>query len=176
MANPKWILLACLIAVAVGCRARSTAESPHTHPVLARRGAFETFRVAEPRDLNLYIYGLRPGENGFPYVLLILQNIGTEAVLVPYGPGSVRVRCGPYVQGGPGGVDRVRREVLGPGELIALSPPEGGWGEASAAGGQADLIVPERLPPGKYEISATYQLPDPPGGVVRSDRRMYDVR
>jgi hypothetical protein len=128
--------------------------------------------VAEPRDLKLFIYGIRPGLDGFPYVVLILQNVSSDKLIIPYAPGSVAVRCGDYLQPGPGETFRLRREILAPNELIVLAPPAGGWSQISATG-TPDLIVPQRLPAGEYEVYATFTIPTPSAGTICSDSRQY---
>lgn len=184
------LLATILIPVVLGCRSGSTTSAgPGRVPATtqsASAGVLETYRVAEPADLQLSIYGIEPGDeklttygvkptvNGYVGVVLMLRNISAHDVVVAYGPGSVVVHCGPFMQSGPGRVFGRRREVLDPQALIVFDPPKGGWSELSPEG-QPELMIPAKLPPGNYNIWATFEVSGSHGRMIRSDNRVYQA-
>jgi hypothetical protein len=181
-----FILPAALITSVVGCRSEpatvtgpATMSPATTNPATTQStsgaGIFETYRVAEPADLQLSIYGIKPAADGFAGVVLMLRNTSGHDVVVAYGPGSVTVHCGPFIQSGPARVFGRRREVLDPEALIVFDPPEKGWTQLSSDG-QPELMIPTRLPPGKYNIWATFEVPGPHGGIIQSDKRDYQAQ
>ena len=107
-------------------------------------------------------------------MLLTVQNISSHDVIVAYARGNLVMHCGQYVQTGPEIFQR-RRQILSPWATIVFDPPQNGWGELSADG-QPELMIPLKLPPGKYTVWATLQVPGPHGGIIRSDERTYEVK
>ncbi len=153
MRNQLTFVLAVIGSIALaGCCARTSGPSSATTPA----GAFETYRVVEPADLRISIYGVRSAARDFPYVLLTVQNISSHDAIVAYERGSLVIHCGPYVQHGPEIFLR-RRQILSPRATIVFDPPQDNWGEASS-GGEPELMLPVTLPPGKYTIWATFQV------------------
>lgn len=161
------ILLLC------GC---GISHSPQSHPAPAKEPSpiRQSVRVAEPEDLKLYIYSWKPGPDGFPQVTLDLRNNLNEDLLVAYAQGSVTVHCGPYAQTGPALVGLRRREVLDPFGSMKLFSPKGGWIELSADG-KSELVVPIRLPAGKYELWASFEVAGPNPGVIESMRQTCQI-
>jgi len=164
-------LAAGLIIFACGCAKSPPTSQPSN---LASAGTFETYRVAEPADLRLLIYGVKPAEKDFPYVLLTVQNISSHDAIVAYERGSLVIHCGPYVQHGPEIFQR-RRQILGPWATIVFDPPQDSWGELSSDG-EPELMIPVKLPAGRYTIWATFQVAGAHGGTIRSDERVWEVK
>jgi hypothetical protein len=162
------------LSVLAGCCTKAPPASGPSPSGVIPAGTFETFRVANPADLRLSIYGVRPAEKDFPYVLLTVRNECSNDVIVEYERGSLVIHCGTYVQHGPETFQR-RRQILSPRATIVFDPPQNGWGEQSSDG-QPELMIPIRLPAGKYTIWATFQVPGPHGGIIRSDERVYEVK
>jgi len=162
------------LSALTSCCARAPATSRPSPALEVPPGTFETYRRAEPADLRLSIYGLKPAAKDFPYVLLTVQNISSHDTIVAYERGSLVIHCGPYVQHGPEIFQR-RRQILSPWATIVFDPPENGWGEESPDS-EPELMIPVKLPPGKYTVWATFQVAGTHGGVIRSDERVYEVR
>lgn len=168
-----FVVMGVVLSALPGCCAKPPASgpSPASQPAA---GTYETYRVAESADLRLLIYGVKPAAKDFPYVLLTVQNISTHDTIVAYERGSLVIHCGPYVQHGPEIFQR-RRQILSPWATIVFDPPQDGWGELSPDG-EPELMIPVKLPPGKYTIWATFQVAGPHGGTIRSDERTYEVK
>ncbi len=164
----------CFAALVLnGCRASNPSPgvaAPSSQPSVMR----QSVRVAEPGDVKLYIYSWKPGPDGFPQVTLDLRNNLSEDLLVAYAQGSVTVHCGPYAQAGPALVGLRRREVLDPYGSVKLFSPKGGWVELSDDG-KPELVVPIKLPPGKYELWASFQVAGPHPGVIESGRQSCQI-
>jgi len=159
------VALSITLSALSGCCDKTPSTSrPSPTPQVAV-GTFETFRVAEPADLRLLIYGVKPAAKDFPYVLLTVQNISSHDAIVAYERGSLVIHCGPYVQHGPEIFQR-RRQILSPFATIVFDPPQDGWGELSPDG-QPELMIPVKLPAGKYTIWATFQVAGSHGGTSR---------
>jgi hypothetical protein len=167
------LLLGIGLGTVPGCNSTPTT-APSSATAVVPAGVYQTFRVAEPADLRLSIYGMKPAAKEFPYVLLTVQNISAHDEIVAYERGSLVIHCGSYVQHGPEIFQR-RRQILGPWATIVFDPPENGWGELSSDG-QPELMIPIKLPPGKYPVWATFDVAGPHGGTIRSDQREYEVR
>jgi hypothetical protein len=156
-----------------GCRGAAPTPSL-SKPASDESTLVESFSVARPTDLRLSIYGVKPAPNDFPSVLLTVQNISSRDTIVAYERGSLTIHCGPYVQQGPETFRR-RREILGPWSTIVFDPPADGWTQTTS-GGPPELMLPVKLPPGKYDVWASFQVDEPNGGSIRSDHRVYTVK
>jgi hypothetical protein len=168
------IVLTILAAGLAGCCPRITSAPPSAATRNSPDGvAYESYRMAQPADLRLSISGMKHGTKGFPYVLLMLQNTSRDQVIVAYTAGGASVHCGHYVQPGPAETFGLRRQILDPGGFILLDPPEAGW-TGLTSDGQPELMIPTTLPPGKYDVWATFQLATPTVGVIATDKRVYE--
>jgi hypothetical protein len=168
-----WLLGIGLMALGGGCADAPPTSRPSPKIELPE-GTFETFRVGEPADLRLSIYGVKPAAKDFPFVLLTLQNMSNQDQIVAYERGSLVIHCGDFVQHGPIVFQR-RRQILSPKATIVFDPPDDDWAEL-APNGEPELLIPVKLPPGKYTIWATFQVAGRHGGTIRSDERTFEVK
>ena len=93
--HSTFLLLGAWFGVLAGCAADAPPTSRPSPKVDLPEGTFETFRVAEPPDLRLSIYGVKPAAKDFPFVLLTLQNISNQDEIVAYERGSLVIHCEP---------------------------------------------------------------------------------
>jgi hypothetical protein len=164
-----------IVAMLTGCTATSRAPARPATTQSADDHELQTFPVARTADLNLSIYGVKAGQGGYPVVYVMLENKRNRAMIVGYGPGSIVVHAGSYIQNGPAETSQLRREIMLPHGLIVFDPPAKGW-EALSADGKPDLLKPTNLPPGKYHVYATFEIPGTHGRMIESDRREYEVK
>jgi hypothetical protein len=170
----KLLLMCAWLSVLAGCGAEAPPTSRPSPKVDLPDATFETYRVAEPADLRLSIYGVKAAAKDFPFVLLTLQNISNRDEIVAYERGSLVIHCGSFVQHGPIVFQR-RRQILSPFATIVFDPPDDDWAEL-APNGEPELMIPVKLPPGKYTIYATFQVAGRHGGTIRSDERTFEVK
>jgi hypothetical protein len=130
----------------------SAQTAPATQPVKR-----ECIRVAKAADLQLLLFTSRDPAHHFPVSLVKIYNSADEDVIVAYEPGSVVIHCGSYQQPGPPVTFVRRREILGPHEPLEIAIPPGGWSLINAAG-ERELMVPTDLPPGAYDLWASFRV------------------
>lgn len=133
-----------------------------------------TVRVGGPDSVGCTIASVSPSANAFPDVWTRVENRVDEDVVVTYGPMSVIVHCGPYVRLGKNNSFPPRRQLLAPTDWLIADPPTGRWIE-SADGQEVQLMIPSRLPPGKYSVWVTYLLGDDPSSAINSETVDYEV-
>lgn len=172
------LALAAGVACLCGCRADGGARSPATAPSgLRRPGApgLHLVREARPADLRYEIAGIGIGPNGFPDVRTRLTNASGEEVLVAYEPRRVLVHVDSYVRPGRDRTFPGRRQLLAPGESMPVDPPAGDWIQV-APDRQIELMVPTRLPPGRYSAWATFIVGDPHTDVLDTEHVAFEAR
>lgn len=170
---PLILLILCLTA---GCRsAQQTAQittaiapaAPTTRPIDR-----ECFRIAAAKDLQLILFSTRDAVHRFPVSIVKIYNNAADDVIVGYEPGSVVIHCGNYEQQGPAVTFVHRREILSPHQPLELEIPAGGWTRANAAG-ERELMLPTDLPPGRYELWATFRVEG--DGAIDTRHETYEV-
>lgn len=152
----------------IGCHA-PTDGAPASRPA-----DLEAFRTARPADLRVEVELWEEGPHGFPAATVTVHNATFDDVILPYTPTSVTIHCGPYVQSGPGGRFGRRREILEPLGWITFSPPSSVWTKL-LPDGSSELVVPTRLPSGKYELWASFRLNGPKGPEINSERQTCQI-
>ncbi len=155
----------------VGCTPSHHASAPiaaTSQPAPPR----QSVRIATAADLKLYIHTWRAGPDGFPQLVLDLRSRVNDDLLVAYAQGSVVVHCGPYVQRGPLLTGLRRREVLDPYGSLNFFSPRGGWIEI-AEDGTPQLVIPVKLPTGKYPLWATFEVAGEKPALIETERQTY---
>lgn len=148
---------------------RETVVQPTT-----RSGRWESFRLAEGKDLRATLIPRTDPTDHFPLSTLQVYNIADEDVIVGYEPGCVVVHCGDYEQRGPAVTFIDRREILRSQQPIEFELPSGGWARSPSSGAR-ELLIPSELPAGRYPIWATFRVGGPNGDLIETARDMYIV-
>jgi hypothetical protein len=136
--------------------------------------SIETFRPATRADLSLGILSLGRESSGFPLPIVNLRSLTEDEIIVTYGPGDLTIHCGAYVAHGPPATFGVRREILDSYGYMDFPPPTSGWAEISRDG-TLQLLRPACLPPGDYDLWATFRIPGPDGGLLKTPHTNFSV-
>jgi hypothetical protein len=131
-------------------------------------------RMATKADLDFTIRDITPSPSKFPSVVTDLRSKIDDDVIVTYAAGSVTIHCGPYIQTGPAGTFGRRREILDAHGFIDFLPKTGGW--ANAPNNAADLMLPTELPPGTYDVWATFVVVGDLPTTVQTLHESYTVK
>jgi hypothetical protein len=126
-------------------------------PAATQPSGAETFRLAEPKDLQVTLMNPVNPSDHYPLATVKVYNVADHDVIVGYEPGCVVIHCGGFEQHGPAMTFTRRREILRPRQPLEFEVPAGGWMRTPAPGDQ-DLLLPVPLPSGKYQVWATFQL------------------
>jgi hypothetical protein len=135
----------------------SAPESSASQTAPTTRPDRECIRVATAKDLQVILFAVKDREHGFPVSVVKIYNNAPDDVIVGYEPGSVVVHCGAYQQQGPAVTFVHRREILSPHEPLEIALPPAGWTRTNPAG-ERELMLPTDLPPGKYELWASFRV------------------
>jgi hypothetical protein len=172
-------LLAVAVCCVAGCRA-TPSESPITSTrtttlrATTRAGRWETFRVAEGKDLRAILITSPNPAGHYPTCVVQVYNASEEDVVVSYEPGSVVVHCGPYELHGPPATFVSRREVLRPNQPIEFSLPAAGWSR-SPTNEPRELLIPTELPAGTYPVWATFRAGSQDGQTIETAHYTFTV-
>ena len=129
----------------------------------------ESFRPAETKDLRVMLATRPNPADGFPLAQVNIYNTSNDQIIVGYEPESVVLHCGPYEKHAPPVGFVERREILRPKQPLEFDVAAGGWIPSPNAGGQ-DLLIPTKLPPGKYQTWASFRLPGNDATTIASPR------
>jgi len=130
--------------------------------------------MADKADLEFTIRDITPGPGGFPNVVTNLRSQIDQDVLATYAPGSITIHCGPYMQSGPAGAYGRRREILDGHGFIDFLPSIGGWSNDPQS--SADLMMPSQLPPGTYDVWATFTVVGAQPQLLQTLHESYTVK
>jgi len=133
-----------------------------------------SFRLAVPADLRVILIIRSDPATHYPLCTVQVYNNSDDEVIVGYEPGSVVVHCGEYERRGPAPTFVSRREILRPNQPIEFELPAGGWARSPAAQPQ-ELLIPMRLPPGRYPLWASFRTASTGESAVQSERDTYVV-
>jgi hypothetical protein len=160
-------MLVIIILALCGCGDRSV-RNQNSEEILA-------IRPSAAADMELDILEARAGPDGFPIVIVHLRNLTQDQILVSYAPNTVTIRCGDFVQRGPGETYGIRREILDGNSDLDFAPPTTGWSKTSKTG-QVELMLPSQLPPGDYDLWAEFNSLDKNGWKLKTTHRNYIAR
>jgi hypothetical protein len=157
----------CIYLALCSCGCNGTKPATDSQPLTV-------FRMANKADLDFTIRDITPGPAGFPSVVTDLRNQTDDDILTTYAPGSVTIHCGPYTQTGPAGTYGQRREILDSHGFIDFLPITGGW--SNDPQNSSDLMMPAQLPPGTYDIWATFMVVGSQPQLLQTRHESYTVK
>jgi hypothetical protein len=145
-----------------------------TRPAATRPTTRLSFRLADASDLRVILVTRVDPATHYPLCTVQVYNNSDDEVIVGYEPGSVVVHCGEYERRGPAPTFVSRREILRPNQPIEFELSSGGWARSPTAQPQ-ELLIPTRLPPGRYPLWASFRTDGPGESAVESVRDTYVV-
>jgi hypothetical protein len=152
---------AAVVCIAMLCGCRAGYPQPTS---------IETFRPATRADLNLGILSVSRDSWGFPLPIINLRSLTEDETTISYGPNSLTIHVGRFVASGPPATYDIRREILSSYGYMDFPPPSEGWAQIGADG-KLQLLRPARLPPGNYDLWATFYTPD--AGLLETPHQVY---
>jgi len=158
-------LCICLAICFCGCKDTKTVTDSQPLTI---------FRIANKADLDFTIRDITPGPAGFPNVITDLRNQTDDDILATYALGSITIHCGPYTQTGPAGTYGQRREIIDAHGFIDFLPITSGW--SNDPQNSSDLMMPAQLPPGTYDVWATFTVVGSQPQTLETHRETYIVK